>query len=480
MIHAGFFEADISPSIGMINAAERIYPPKNDIRTPFSVCASFWQTGSYKVAVVGIDAIMLAQERIEPAAAVLKGRLGLDHLLVGASHTHKSGPCVDWIMPPEEVAEVADLDPEVRAVVAEDLGRPDPQYLLLLQRRIVDAVVCAAARAEEVRLMLGKSTVEDVGYNRRQIMKDGYTVSHAGKGNPDIVDFAGPVDKEAVVLGAVNSRDEIVGVIVNYGCHGTVGSEGFSADWPYFMRETIKRNINPRMVAVFLNGCCGDVTQVNNLSTEPHRSGDRWAKILGQRVGFAAVDVLAREDPLPFDQLRIATEEMLLDRRDISPERYAKALAATHEAYRRGNRTTIRDIFNRDTVLLWHRMKKNRQVRCQINSLQIGNLLLLANPTECFARIGIAIKAESPFEHTMVSELTNGYLGYLPTPDVFGPHGGGYESMLSGGNILEKNAWEKIQNASINLANRFVPEKVLETKRITNEKPWMAQRPEEA
>ena len=478
MIKAGFFETDITPSVGIPNS-------RGAIETPLSITAGVWQTEAAKVAIVGADLIMLSASLLDRARTVLKQRIGLDLLVFGASHTHESGPCVDTHAAPDEVDRLTELEPEVRSELKQSVGNADPNYMSLIERHLVDAVICAAARVEEVRLIMGKNRVEDVAYNRRYRMKDGFTVTHSGKGNPDAVDYAGPVDKELVALAAVNRRDEVTGMIVNFACHAQVsgGTGGYSADYPYYMREMLKKNINPRLVPIFLNGCCGDVAWIDSLSTEPIRQGVKWANTLGQRVGFGALDVINRGEPVAFDVIKYAGEDLPLKYREITEERYARDLAAVREQYQpgsKGQRGYMNELFGgRDTVLMRLKMRLDPKPVCNISGVQIGNLLLVTNACECFAQIGLNIKAASLFEHTMVSELTNGYMGYLPTADVFGPHGGGYEGKFSCFSFLEKDAWQKVQSASIEMVRRFQPEKVIEKTKVTNGKPGVAFRPDE-
>jgi len=474
MIKAGFFETDITPSIGR--------PNSTGIETPLSITAGVWRTDKAKVAVVGGDMIILQSPLLDRACSILKQRIGLDHLVFGASHTHEGGPVINCEASLADVDELTDLEPEVREEIKKNINNSDPEYVALVERRLVDAVVCADARVEEVRLIMGKNIVEDVAYSRRYRMKDGFTVTHCGPGNPDAVDYAGPVDKEVVTLAAVNRRDEVIGMIVNFACHAQVsgGEGGYSADYPYYMREMLKKNINPRMVPVFLNGCCGDVAWIDGLSTEPFRQDVKWANTLGQRVAFGALDVVNRDEPVAFDVLKFASQDLPLKYREITEERYARDLAVVREEYRpgfKGHRPCVQ--FPLHTVLTRLKMRKEPDLVCNISGVQIGNLLLVTNACECFAQIGLDIKAQSPFEHTIVSELTNGYMGYLPTADVFGPHGGGYEGKLSCYSFLEKDAWQKVQEAGIAMVKRFQPEKKIEKQKVTNGKPWMACRPDE-
>ena len=479
-MRAGFYEADITPFIGTHCTSAYDHGIPKGIKTPFSFSAGVFEAGGRCVALVGADMIVLGRDLVDYAIEQLKPRMPLDTLLVGASHTHANPCSMDWLqMPDEEIMAITDLRPEMRAQIARDIGRIDPDYRLLLRKRLVDAVFTAYQRAEDVRLVLGRAKVDNVAYNRRQRMKNGLTVTHGGKGNPDIVGNAGPVDTELTALGAVNEKDVMIGAVVNFACHGTVTSEGFfSADWPYYMRETVKHNINPRMSVVFLNGCCGDVTQIDNLNPEPEPRTERRALELGERVGFGAVEALRSLLPEAYDVVNSVTECLPVPYRAISDARYQEALEAVNTKYDLTKDRWLIGYYARDTVLLVNRIRKNPLFGCELNAVQIGNLILFSTPGEVFAQMALDLKAASSFPITMVAELTNGDAGYIPTPDGFGPHGGGYEPKFGGGSFLAENAFLKIRDALIDMGKKFAPERAV-VPPTPKGKPWIAYRPEE-
>jgi len=217
MLKAGFYEVDVSPSL-LMSCTCFEGGTLETIASPPRLTASVWQTDELKVGIVGADVCVIQRHTWREALAVLREKFGFDALLCAASHAHSAGPGIrDWVLSLEEVAEMSDIDPELRANIyrihesgwREKETVPDATnrlYLDLLVCRIVDAVVCAEKRLEDVKLIIGSDVVRDVGHNRRQKIKQGYTVSHAGKGNPDIVGNAGPIDDEVVVLGAVNGN----------------------------------------------------------------------------------------------------------------------------------------------------------------------------------------------------------------------------------------------------------------------------------
>ncbi len=474
MIKAGFFEVDICPSVLMSNTSFD-EAPISAIASPPKLTASVWQAGDRKVALAGADIVSFPRPLWERARTILAERFGIPTLLCAASHAHSAGPAIkDWVLPREAVMAMADIKPELRdwlyhVHLKPGEAPPVPEsvnqlYLDLLVCRLVDAVVCADQRLEEVSLAAGRDVVRDVGHSRRQRLKQGWTVSHAGKGNPDIVGDAGPLDEDVVALGAVNRHGRVTGVLVNYACHATVAGvkDGISGDWPFHLRETLKQLVDPGTVTVVLNGCCGDVTQVDNISLEPLRSGERWAKILGRRVAFPVADILAREPAHAFDVLNVATRDLPLDWRPIPEALYRQAVDLVNT--QRGGVEGC--WFPKGVVLHKRKAELMPHALCQLNVLQIGNLVIATTPAETFAATGLEIKRASPFPWTMTVELVNDWLGYMPTAEAFGPRGGGYEPLLKQGTCLEVDAARKVAEALGAMIRQFRPEREIPPPRV--------------
>jgi hypothetical protein len=46
-------------------------------------------------------------------------------------------------------------------------------------------------------------------------------------------------------------------------------------------------------------------------------------------------------------------------------------------------------------------------------------LAIVALPGEIFVELGLALKKASPFKHTLIAELANGSIGYVPNREAF-------------------------------------------------------------
>src|SRR5207245_11668191 len=158
--------------------------------------------------------------------------------------------------------------------------------------RSIDAVSLAHDSRAEVKAGIGRGKEDQVAFNRRFRMRDGRTVTHPGQGNEAILEPAGPTDPEVGVIGVWDKeRKKLLGCVVNFACHATTSPGGISANYIYYLEKAIKGYYGTDTVVVFLNGASGDVTQVNNQSPYKYPDGERWAQLVGGKVGSEALKV---------------------------------------------------------------------------------------------------------------------------------------------------------------------------------------------
>ncbi|HEX7377059.1 MAG TPA: hypothetical protein VF278_08100 [Pirellulales bacterium] len=101
-------------------------------------------------------------------------------------------------------------------------------------------------------------------------------------------------------------------------------------------------------------------------------------------------------------------------------------------------------------------MKRREQpsYRYFFTGIRIGDdFAIVTNPDELFCEIGISIKQNSPFKHTMVAEQTNGAHGYVPTAKAFA--GGSYETWFGEHSYLTTRAGEIIEKESLDILSRL-------------------------
>jgi hypothetical protein len=104
---------------------------------------------------------------------------------------------------------------------------------------------------------------------------------------------------------------------------------------------------------------------------------------------------------------------------------------------------------------LWVRMHEQQQVpdAAEVMALRIGSVGIVGLPGEGFCEMGLAIKQASPAKHTIVIELANDAVGYLPTREAYDQ--GGYE-VTPGATLYAPGCGERlVESASRQLKDLF-------------------------
>jgi neutral ceramidase len=450
---AGFAERDVTPDVGSEQPGGYGKAYHRSIHDPCKVRAAVFDDGAYRVAVVGIDALGIARPTVLAARTAITAKTGIpgDAILIGASHSHSSGPTV-WVMPGEY-----DGDSElVRTLAYKYSTCADAKYLRRVEQAIVDAVGQANDTRVESKAGVGKGIENKVAFNRRFQMRDGRTVTHPGQGNPDIVEPAGPTDPEVGVIGAWDGRGKLLGCVVNFACHATTSPGGASANYIYYLEKTVRGYFGKDAVVVFLPGASGDVTQVDNRSAYKNPTGDRWAHLVGGRVGAEAVKVLLSVEPGPLTPVAARTKVWPIRRRVPDPDKVRHALdVVSHDAPEKGDRTEW--TFAKETVLLDAKLKREPAAEVEVQAIQVGPAVFLTTPAEHFCAFGLEQKAKSGFPFAFPVSLANGCVGYVPTAEAFGPAGGGYETRLTSYGNLDVTAGRQMCDAGLALAKQLKP-----------------------
>lgn len=91
-----------------------------------------------------------------------------------------------------------------------------------------------------------------------------------------------------------------------------------------------------------------------------------------------------------------------------------------------GSKISTKDFLEQDVIEGNALKRKVEQVYFRISAISLGeDIAITTAPSEYFCEIGIQVKRKSPFEYTLVSNLTNGWTGYVPMSYSWDE--GGYE-----------------------------------------------------
>jgi neutral ceramidase len=421
MLHVGFAETDITPKLGSQSPGGMQVRRLNEVHDPLKAVAMVIKGEKATVALVGIDSLFVTEETTARARETItrETRIPGSHVLIGASHTHGGGP--------------------IAACFESDA---DPQYLELVAARVAEAVGSAYRSLHAAEVGDGIGHEPTISFNRRFLMRDGRQVTHPGKGNREIVRPAGPIDPDVGVLAARSTSGELLGLFVNFACHLTVmGGNGFTADYVYHLRETLRRHYKiPQLPVGFLVGAAGDVTQVDNL--RPGREfGEEWARMFGLALAAETVQTIERMSWLKDAVIQAAQTFVKIPIRDASEaERETPSLGL-------GSGSIVDQIYARERELVAQERGRRPVIPCEVQAIRIGDLGIVTNGAEFFCQLGLDIKAASLCVRTWVVSLANGWIGYVPTASAY--YAGGYEPRTARSAKMAAWAGQSLVEASL-------------------------------
>tara|TARA_R110002049_G_scaffold305056_2_gene501046 strand:+ start:10649 stop:12040 length:1392 start_codon:yes stop_codon:yes gene_type:complete len=407
------------------------------------------------VAIVSVDALLIRRELVQSARKRIAEITGMDAnaILVCATHSHSSGP-TGLIYP----GDFDHASPDVQTLAYQRSSTANPDYVKRVEEQIVAAVVEAHRRLQPCTYSVGTGREDKVSFNRRIRMNNGMTHTNPRPGNPASLGYAGPIDPDVGVIGIWNTDGKLSGCIVNFACHAVGSAPVISANYIYYIEQVIRGTFGDECVVVFTAGASGDVTPIDNLSEFARRESEELQRFVGGRVGAETIKVLLTQPRCESAKLGFASQVKEIARRTPSRERVHSAQAlCTQEPADVGKNKWI---LAKEIVILDALIDKQPVADVEIQAIQVGPAILLANPAELFCELGLTIKQQSGFPVTFPVTLANGYVGYIPTETAFGPRGGGYETRLTASSNLRITAGTEIVAASVQLAGQLTPDRL--------------------
>lgn len=449
-LSAGAAAAELRAGAAKVEITRPDTQPAND---PLYVKALVVSDGITTAAVVTVDAVAIAEigsipnEYLDEVRSRLQKEMDIDpqHVLINASHCH--------------------------GAVCSDIGDRTVRAVREAYRNMVP-VAAGAGAGHEDRIM----------ENRRLRLRDGREadVRHAYSLPPDEqVAAVGPVDPEIGVLRLDRKNGTTLAVVYNFACHPIQGvpSGRNTADLSGFASRVIEDCLGEGAVALFLQGCGGDVNPVLYKDVAHPRDAEPLGNMLGLSTMRAVRAVRTREDV----SLKVIREILALPRADLGKRiealeaeqaRLVRSLKGTtlnlktflplivkyqlsqefpsYDSHRylhdralgregldrldaenrRHMDQYVKNIYVMEELtrlqvnleLLRKHQARNaasgsKTIEAEVLGLRIGEFVLIAFPGELSVQIGLNIKQRSPHALTFVSGCSNGYLYYAPTAE---------------------------------------------------------------
>jgi hypothetical protein len=473
-----------APAAGHLRAGVAKVEITNKQSLPFSdplyVKALVLKSGDTTVVLVTLDAVAVGEigsignDYLGKVRARLRQEFGIapEGVIVNASHCH--------------------------GVVCADVDE-----------KTVQAVKAAVAGLVPVTAGVGTATETRVSENRRLKLQSGKEadVRHAYALPPDdAVAGVGPIDPQVGVLRLDKADGHPLAVVYNFACHPIMGvpGGGNTADLTGFASRVVEDTLGGGAVALFVQGCGGDVNPVRYKDVHQPRSAEPLGTMLGLsvlravrtiRCAAAPLAVLNEKLPLPRadhagridalaaeqgrllrslkgTSLNLRTFLELAGKYNLSAEfpSYSSHLYLTEKAQGRAdllkldeenrrnlrayveNVMTMEDLTRVQTnlALLRKHQATNRAaggkpLEVEVAGLRVGDFVLVTFPGELTVEIGLRVKKASPHRATFVAGYTNGYIYYTPTAQQLRNPGAAQEDC----DTLVAPEWEALFDAKV-------------------------------
>jgi neutral ceramidase len=432
----GIAEVNYTPEIGLDldgNYRGTDYASRGIHDSLYARAVVFANEKGEKAALLTIDICHLTREPVKMMRAYIASKTDIiaENIMICATHTH-SGP-------------------------KSEVNAPKTKEFLI---KAANAVILANQNLKPTALFIGRSKEDRISHNRRLKCIDGTTHMCWEKLPPGfVIEPWGPKDPEVITM-SFEQQGKPTGVLVNFGCHATTLTGNnwlYSADYPGYLAEAIKKVKGKNYMSLFFNGCCGNITQVDYKVGFPDTYQE--CQRIGYMLGVAALEAMKNEQAVSSNIIAVSREMVPIKRITITPEQQEWAKAILEKVEKEGLPPAQADgIPDAEYAKWWFELSKTQD---QIDSLEvqvirIGDIAFVGLPGEMFAEFGLDIKARSACNNTLVMGLTNDDRNYFPTkisftqgPKGFTPMITGYET-TPGSTTYEIGAGEKLTESAVN------------------------------
>ena len=301
------------------------------------------------------------------------------------------------------------------------IGPPaDPLYLDFLIERVVTAVQTARYAMQPCQVVAGMTEAPGFEMNRRSVRPGGGIAFQKWAEGYSV---EGPVDPKMGFLGFETPDGEPVALVVNYACHNNVcgGGDGIWHRDLFGCAGDVLREALPSLCATpFLAAPCGDITCGDPRARSSLR-GDAAARQVGKVCAELVVSTYRQAQRKKVSKVGFASQVLEIPDRPLSESTFCNDGC-------RGSDERARAFARRRYDPEKEAVEGRGNTLCpvEIAVLLLGDATIITNPAELFCEYGLEIREHSPFDVTIMSGLTNGLCGYVPTKRAF--EHGGYET----------------------------------------------------
>jgi len=414
---AGFARVDATPPLGIPMVGYFSKRNATSILDPLCVECVAVSDGKNTALIYSVDDLHLSNPVFKKAFPAITAATGVprDRIFVHSTHTH-TGPA-DW---PRD-----SFTTEEKQLVMD--------YADMRITRLADAGKMAMADLAPSKIAIAESVCEKISFIRRYRMKDGSVRTNPGIMNPDVKEPLGAPDETVKLIRFKRTGAPDI-AIVNFGTHtDTIGGTAISADWPGVLRKTFENGVGDGVKCLFLNAAQGDVNHHYRFPPPGRRSLTRHTiyKHMGRALAGVAMKIWDVCEEVPAGKVNGLVTPTPMPTNLPTPDEIKWV-----KMFDEGRRSEI-PLSGMEIMTLTSPGSRVRRLMngpasfdILVSNLSIGDAIGFSGmPCEPFVDLGRDVKAQSPFRMTIVTSLTNGSEGYIPSTKAH--HEGGYEGLSS-------------------------------------------------
>lgn len=398
-LQIGAAKIDITPPVGCdLTGFGAREGPSLEVRDPLFARALAIKDNRTQAVVIACDLLGLEAPFVAHVRGAIEREIGVSaqNVMIASSHTH-SGPACMFLR---------------------NCGDVDAAYMAQLAQRLAQAAREAWDALRPATVSSGKTQVSGVSTNRREA--------------------DGPLDEDLDVVRFDDSDGQPIAAIVGFTCH-PIASGSFhrsiSADFPGVLTQQIEAAIGA--TALYLNGAAAQTNpyfpgasldfSIGNLEIV-QRIGETlansalalWPHLKSSRK--STLRVRARQLDLPLQRVNKKSLESYVNEQAESIARTAGAQPG--EVARPQYKASVARLeWAWETRLTLADGTAPKFVTAEVQTLQLGDVVLVAVPGELFVELGFAIKQALAPAHAIVAGYANDNIGYIPTRASY-PQGG--------------------------------------------------------
>ncbi len=404
-LRVGRAKVVITPPVGSVMGNSYGITVATGVTSDIHAKAVVFELGGVKAALVACDLISLHPPIVKKTRELIAAHTGVapERVILAATHCH-AGP---------------QTHPLLYTLAGPDAEQLSDRYVAGLPRLIAESVRLAEADLQPAKLSVGRGREDTISFNRRYLLRDGTVKMNPGRQNPEVVRPMGPIDPEVGVVYVESTNGTPLVTIVNFALHvAVVGGNRVSADYPHTLAEILGRVKGDAMLTLFINGMSGNINHIDP-SSRTQLSGESEAARIGAILAAAVLKTYPKLHSIAPSTLHAAA-------RSVRVPVGAKPSAAEVEQARAVLRGHGQGAAFPHVIRAWRTLDLAEYAAegawsSEVQAIVFGReLALVGYPGDSFVELGNAIKQNSPFAFTFISEQSgNGAISYVPNEKAF-------------------------------------------------------------